>query len=70
MQNKEYPEEFRIIKTRFLNPYDEKTMQKELNKMVYEFEEQNPDYELFNMFFIKSGTVQVYIIILWRKKIN
>ncbi|MGB5910067.1 MAG: hypothetical protein WBH31_02620 [Promethearchaeia archaeon] len=49
MKNEDYPEEFKLTKTKYLNPYDIKAMQKELNKNVYEFKEktQNMKYLIF-----------------------
>ena len=67
MKSEQYPEEFKLTKTQYLNQNDMKVMQKELNKNVYEFKEENPEYEIFDINFIKTGTVQGYLILFWRK---
>jgi hypothetical protein len=66
MKNEVYPE-FKLTKTQYLNPNVMKFMQKELNKNVSEFKEENPEYELFDIIFVKTGTVQGYLILFWRK---
>lgn len=66
MKNDEYPE-FKLTKTRYLNQNDMKIMQKELNKNIYEFKEENPEYEIFDINFIKTGTVEGFFILFWRK---
>ncbi|MFX0026472.1 MAG: hypothetical protein ACFE8M_08640 [Candidatus Hermodarchaeota archaeon] len=67
MKSDQYPEEFKLTKTQYLNQNDMKFMQKELNKNVYEFKEENPEYEIFDINFIKTGTVQGYLILFWKK---
>ena len=67
MKSEQYPEEFKLTKTRNLNQYDMKVMQKELNKNIYEFKEENPEYEIFDINYINPGTVQGYFILFWRK---
>ncbi|MFX1401973.1 MAG: hypothetical protein ACFE8V_12100 [Promethearchaeota archaeon] len=67
MKNEIYLEEFKVSQTGFLNTNDEIGLKKELNKNVYEFRKENPDYDVFNLHFIKTGVTQVYIIITWRK---
>ena len=52
MKSEQYPEEFKLTKTRNLNQYDMKVMQKELNKNIYEFKEENPEYEIFDINYI------------------
>ncbi|MFX1268203.1 MAG: hypothetical protein ACFFAK_09615 [Promethearchaeota archaeon] len=66
MKNDEYPE-FKLTKTRYLNQNDMKIMQKELNKNIYEFKEENPEYEIFDINFIKTGTAEGFFILFWRK---
>ncbi|MFW9948396.1 MAG: hypothetical protein ACFFDX_16335 [Candidatus Odinarchaeota archaeon] len=67
MKSEQYPEEFKLTKTRYLNRNDMKVMQKELNKNVYEFKEENPEYEIFDINFIKTGTVDGFLILFWKK---
>ena len=66
MINEEYPE-FKLTKTRYLNPNVIKATETELNRSVYEFKEENPEYELFNIIFVRTGTAQGYMVLFWRK---
>ena len=69
MKNEGYPEEFKITISKYLNLQKE-AMQKELNKEVYEFKKENPDYDVFYISFVKTGTFQVLMIIFWRKVLS
>ena len=67
MKNEVYPEEFKVIITKHLSYEHRNAIQKELNKQVYEFKKENPEYELFDISYVKTGTVQVKLILTWRK---